>query len=77
MHQQTEQRMGRVKWAKILSDLQKKVRTAKRIGPDGREDLMNAMAIVAYIIQNTGRGRLVRIPRGQKLRLTVEWVSEK
>lgn len=77
MQMQTGQRMGRVKWRKMLSDLQKRVRTAKRIGPEGREDLMEAMAIVAHIIQNTGLGRFVRIPRGQKPRLTVEWVSEK
>jgi hypothetical protein len=39
MEQKTEHRMGGRKWDKLLTDFQKKVRSAKRIGPDAREDL--------------------------------------
>ena len=39
MQRKTENRMGKQKWCKMLSDLQQRVRCAKRIGPEARKDL--------------------------------------
>lgn len=76
MQQKTEHRMGRRKWDKLITDFQKKIRSAKRIGPDAREELIAAMAVLTHVIQNTGRGSLVRWPRGQKLVLKAKWVPK-
>ena len=62
-----ENRMGKRKWDEMLSDLQGKVRAAKRVGPDARADLMDAMASVVHVIQDTGKDSLVRWPREHKL----------
>lgn len=59
-----ETRMGKGKWEKLLTYLQRETRRAKRRGwSKGRQDFIQAMAQVVWVIQNTGRGKAPRYPR--------------
>jgi hypothetical protein len=73
--QQTEQRMGKRKWQRMLADLQKKARCAKATGPDARERLMESLATIIYVVQRTKRGSLVRWPRRFKLVPSITWTA--
>ncbi len=69
-----EHRMGRVKRHRLLSHMREQFRQAERgEWARAREHLLEQIASFVHIVRNTGRGRLVRIPRGQKPTIYIRW----
>jgi hypothetical protein len=70
-----ETRMGKRKWLEVLSSLQRDIAYAKRVGwQRGRARVMQGVATLVWVVQNTGRARAPRFPRGpHKLTVLAEW----
>ena len=55
--------IGKNKWGKWLSLLQKQTRRAKRVGwRKGGYQFMQALGEFVYMVQHSGRGKFPRIP---------------